>query len=380
MQESFLYVLVYIPIIPLEYYLKIITVALLPDFVKQELFRDGPTAISPWRGISQALNPRSEPNDPILFVMYEGDAIRAYLGCLPDWCWAGEEMIRCAWLTSLWVDPAVRGQGLAKQLVKEAMEHWDHHILITEYTPETGGMYHRMGLFDVWEGAAGFRGYIQPDFATLLASKNRFFKRIKSVLGVLDSIVRPFTDVRLSYYYPSLPSIDYLHKVDSESEDFICALSEGEAIRRGSDELNWALTFPWVYEVPPAEGFASERYYFTSLSPTFKQYTCKIQDDAGDMIGFLLWTIREGHLKVRYCYALPEGYTAVAETINYHAFALRAKMVTCLHEGVAKALGSARKSPYFYTKTFRQPVMISKRLGPPDLFRFQSGDGDAVFT
>jgi len=364
----------------LQYYLKIITVGLLPDFVKQELTRTGPAAISPWRAISQALNPRSEQNDPILFLLYEGEALRAYLGCLPDWCWTGGEMHRCAWLTGLWVDPVARGKGLAKRLVKEAMAHWEQRILITEFTPETGRMYDRMGTFETWTGAAGFRGYIQPDFARLLPLKYPFFKRLRPVIRVFDSVLRPFTDVRLSYYYPKLPNIDYLYELDMECAEFIYALSEEESTRRGGVELNWILGFPWVFDAPPFDGFFPDRYYFTSLSPKFKQYCCKVLDEEGRMIGFLLWTMRDRHLKVRYCYGLQEGYVAMAETINYHAFALRAKMVTCLHEGVAMVLRTMRSSPYFYRKKYQQPFMVSKVFGPSDLFRFQSGDGDAAFT
>ena len=88
--------------------------------------------ISRHRAWSHIRNPRVSENDVILVLAMVNGKMAGYLGVLADHIFLNNQKEKAGWLSCMWVDPEVRGQGIAKQLLNRVLERWDNRILVTE--------------------------------------------------------------------------------------------------------------------------------------------------------------------------------------------------------------------------------------------------------
>src|SRR5215216_4877386 len=114
--------------------IKTLTPAQLQAFIETDEFKAMPVIpISTHRALSHVTNPRVEPNDVIMIMAYEEDKMVGYLGVLADRIYNDTGSFKCGWLSCMWVDPTLRGRGIAKHLLSTAFANWQNHILVTEF-------------------------------------------------------------------------------------------------------------------------------------------------------------------------------------------------------------------------------------------------------
>jgi GNAT superfamily N-acetyltransferase len=358
----------------------IIRVKDLPAYIESEAYRTGDVIpISPHRALSHARNPYAQPDDLSLVLIFADGALRAYLGVLPDIIYPEGQPERAGWLSCMWVSPDLRGKGIAKQLINTVFEHWQHRILVTEFTPEAKGLYDRTQQFNDLVKPEGIRGYLRPDFAKLLSAKSRQWARWKPVLSAADGLLRPVNHIRLLWHRASLPDIQYINEIDTETAQFISLHQKDQFIRRGKAELDWMLKNPWVLSAPAPDEI-SRKYHFTATARQFAYFAVKMFDDNGCLCGFLMLSFRDGHLKVPYCYVLPDQSAHALAVIYNHAITLGATMVTAFQPALVELMRNDPASPFFIRRTVRRHYIISKVFTVNGDVHVQDGDADAGFT
>jgi len=232
-------------------------------------------AISKHRALSHLRNPRVKPNDLVLVLIYEGGEMVAYLGVFADDLHFSTGLEHVGWLSCMWVNPIMRGKGIAKKLIQTVFEAWDYKILVTEFTPAAHGLYNRTGQFLDLAKPEGIRGYLRLNLAYLLPKKDEKWNKWKPFLSCIDVLFNLPNSLRLLLkldYKGSLDSFgvkfEYLTEIDDESWAFIEEHKGKELMNRRREDLEWILENPWLISAPFKDVNAS-RYHFSAIDSSF---------------------------------------------------------------------------------------------------------------
>ncbi len=353
----------------------------LEQYVNSQTFKDlRVIPISFHRAISQCHNPRALEDDILLFVAYEDGQIAGYLGALPDDYFTKDNAkVHLAWMSCLWVDPAHRGKKIAQKLIQSCFETWDHRIILTEFTAEAGSLYQKINLFDPWLTLKGRRWYIQSDLAFILPPKHCIFIKLKPVLKIVDQSLNAVINIR-NFFGENLK--DPLEESTHLSEETISVLNhdhDSSGFKRSADELHWLMQFPWVLE--GENETEAQRYHFTSYSHQFKCAAVFIKDSTHNTRGIMIYTIRNGHLKIPYFthFCPPDLLSrTVKDIIKKH----RVTTMTLYSQELIDYLQKS-KSIQSFSKEISRKYLISKTLSPIMPFHestIYDGDGDCGFT
>ena len=358
------------------------TPATIRDFVSTERFsllRRIP--VTPQRAVSHSGNPRATENDRILFVAWENNEVAGYLGVLPDFVYESNSAVRVAWLSCFWIDPAFRGNNLSTRLLSLVMEAWEDHILITNMAPGTIGFYLRTGLFNPPVFKEGYRGYLRFNLSEILPPKKKIFRKSGILLKGIDWMLNLANGIRLLFYpgygYSGRFRMELSEEITPEAAAFISDHNKSEYSRRGKEELDWILRYPWIRE-EDAEGGPEKRYYFSSTARRFIRQTVEIHTGDGILCGFLLLTIRDNHLTVPCFYGTEEIRKDVTKFLFNILLDYQLNMLTVFHESLMNVLREST-SPFIFHKKILRPYVFPKSL---DIMTpsFQDGDGDSIFT
>ena len=359
--------------------------AQLNDLILSEQFDRMPVVpISTHRAISHIRNPRAEPNDTLMIIAYEHDEMIGYLGVLADRIYATDgQSFKCGWLSCMWVNPTLRGRGIAKQLLATAFKDWNNHILVTEFTPEAKGLYDRSANFSDLRTNEGLRCYLRFNLHEILPKKNEKYKRYTSLLRLADSIANVVVDLKLRYFPPSDHSslrFEEVKRLYADENDYILSQSEHSIERRDVAELNWIMEYPWLVESAPTE--ESKRYHFSSVSDRFQNVFVRMMKD-DKIVGFIHLTIRDNHLKVPYLFFEKEHTRDVMEYIHSLMLTQNINMLTVFQPELIRYISDS-SSPFIYKRAIKRNYIISKVLdmhfSNKENLLIQDGDADCAFT
>ena len=340
--------------------------------------------ISTHRAISHIHNPRADNEDILMIIAYENEIMIGYLGVLADRIYTIKgERLKCGWLSCMWVDPTLRGKGIAKQLLSTAFRSWNDHILVTEFTPEAKGLYDRSGGFNDLRINDGLRCYLRFNLHEVLPKKNEKYKAYQSILKLADSIANLPIDLRLSMTklkHSSKVSFELVTEIDEMLDQYIASKHHKSFERRKADELNWIFKYPWLIESKPTE--ESLRYHFSSVSDRFCNMCYKLIDN-GSIKGYIHFTMRDNHLKVPYLYCEPEYLSDIIQQIYKIMQDHKLNMLTVFHPGLVNFFKS-NSTPFIYKRPIKRQYIISKVLDAhfayKELLIIQDGDADCAFT
>jgi hypothetical protein len=335
------------------------------------------------RAWSHLHNPRLLPEDIMLITASQDGKMVGYLGMMPDQLITSDNKShRMVWPTCMWVDPEVRGGGIAQKLINKGLEV-EGKLVITDFVPGSRKIYERCLSFNSSAFVDGVRLYVQMDLQTILPPKKPVFQKIKPLLKTADALfnillksVRMFRPVKQpSFRY------EFINYIDEETGSFIEKFQQQELFRRGAAELNWILKYPWMISAPEKD-FVSRKYYFSSLDKSFEYFTVNIRDKENTIIAFLLFTRRNRTLKLPYAYFDPSATAEVTEMISYLIRKLDVSTFTTYHSTLT-AWYLNNKAPGFFRKSMRKEYLISDKLSEilkHTPFSRQDGDGDCAFT
>jgi GNAT superfamily N-acetyltransferase len=319
-----------------------------------------------------------------MIIAYENGQMTGYLGVLADRIYTIKgEVLKCGWLSCMWVDPALRGKGIAKQLLATAFKTWNDHILVTEFTPEAKALYDRSRGFNELRVNDGLRCYLRFNLHEVLLKKNEKYKPFSSILKLTDAIANIPIDLKLSLLKPKMSSkveFEPVTEIDQQLNDYIVSKQEGQFERRCAEDLNWALQYPWLIESPPTQ--ESVRYHFSSVADRFSNVCYKLTDN-GRIKGYLHYTIRDHHLKLPYCYYEAEYLPDIVQHIYQIMLDHRLNMLTVFHSSIIGFFGS-NSTPFIYKRAIKRHYIISNVLdahfADKASLKIQDGDADCVFT
>lgn len=365
-----------------------VTIAQLPTYLASEEYKRARyIAISKHRALSHMRNPRARAEDVVLVLVYENEELVAYLGVFADDLQFENTVAHVGWLSCMWVNPNMRGKGLAKRLLQTVFEAWDYKILVTEFTPAAKGLYDRSGQFIDLARPEGVRGYLRPNFATLLSKKDARWNKWRPWLRLVDAVLSVPNALRLAGFKRRLwdkaqYSMAYLTELDEEAAGLVERLQQGELIQRGVAELNWLLRHPWLLQAPFKDRDA-ERYHFSAVAKQVGFLGIKLYNPTLEPVAFAILSVRDGSAKLPYVYCQPGEEGRLWEVVYDHLLAMGCATCTVFHPAMVAALQSG-PHPFFKLRTFKRHYIIGKVL-EEDLketgaFRLQDGDADAAFT
>jgi GNAT superfamily N-acetyltransferase len=344
-------------------------------------------AISKQRALSQERNPRARPEDVVLVLVYEADELVAYLGVFADDLHFENGVEHVGWLSCMWVNPKMRGKGIAKRLLQTVFEAWEYKILVTEFTPAAKGLYDRSGHFIDLAKPKGWRGYLRPNLATLLPKKSPNWQKWQPLLKLVDGVLALPNTLRLWLHpTPSIQkqgySFEYLAELDDEAWAFIQTQQNGELIHRNRAELDWLLSNPWLLQAPLQDRNA-QRYHFSSVATSFYFLAIKVYNVKLKVIAVIIMSYREGSVKLPYVYVQTGMEEVVWQLIDQHLLAMRAETLTVFQPQLVGILPK-RKHPFFRLRAFQRHYIIGKvmqeALEATNTVILQDGDADAAFT
>jgi GNAT superfamily N-acetyltransferase len=356
----------------------------LDAFTGSEAYRRMPhLPISRHRAQSQIANPRAGAEDVLLILAFRADKLAGYLGLLPDFFRdrAGRFQV-AAWMSCIWVDESQRGQGIARQLVEKALDVYEGRLLATEFTAPAKRLYDKLGSFADLTRLEGRRWYLRSALARLLPPRHPFFARMRPLLRAMDRLANAVLDLRWLFGRPGLGELrlEFVNRVDEELGAFIRAHRGGDLFRRGREELNWMLELPWILQTPQPDDCA-RRYAFSAQARRFVQSGVKVYGRDGRLLAFLLFTLRDGHLKLPYAYWTDDGLEAAARVVRWHWVAWRMDLFTTFQPNLVEVL-SAGTRPALAQRAQGRAYLVGKSLAErlPGEFTIQEGDGDVGFT
>ena len=355
----------------------------LENFVQEDSFLKPPLIpVSPHRAQSQFRNPRADDDDVVLIIAYsEKKEILAYAGALPDRI-SGKQKI--AW-NSCWYADKEKGGTIALPLFLQFIKRWKGRILMRGLTAHTREIVVRMPYFKVVDLGISTRFFTRFYIENLLIEKLPSLKWVRIFLKIADSILNVYVRGRWWVWgkrhdqQPGI-AINLVHKIDDKTARFIETHNTTELIRRGKEELEWIISYPWVITETQQNKILREKYFFSSVAKSFNYYRLQIKH-YGELKGFALLKDREHHFEVPYLYFEEDHIKQV--TICLLKFMQKKKMrsLNVSNPSLIKVLGDV-KLPFIYRKSDKNELYVSNELvdkvGANPIL--QDGDGDVVFT
>jgi hypothetical protein len=360
-----------------------ITIKELPSFIHSELYKGSRMVpVTPERAISQANNPRAQPDDVALIVAYTKEGqLAGFAGLLPDTGNSKEGPYRFAWNSGWWVDKEL-GKGIALNLFYRSIQAWEGQILITHLTPHTRKIIELTRLFYFADPVRGIRYQILSDFSGKFRRKFRSLRIFSGLFAFTDTLINAVLQYRLRRWKRKKETgelkTETVQDFDKDILNFIERHSRGELCRRGKPEFEWIRAYPWM--VMEAPGAKTGKYPFSRECKLFEYRWTKILFH-GEIAGIALLTNREGLFKISYAYyeaGLLEPFSRALCLI------LIDRKATGFYT-VRGEIGETMEKtdfPVFYKKPVIQELAVSRTISKrqPENFFLQDGDGDGVFT
>jgi hypothetical protein len=352
----------------------------LEEYIDSEKYRTMPVLpVSPHRALSWLKNPRMEPEDVLMYLLFDGQDLAAYRCILPD----RHADIRFGWLSGNWVDPARRRQGLASHLFDAAYKDWGHQLMYTNYAPESKAVYDKTGKFVLYREKEGARYYQRALSARLLGSRNASYRKARPLLRLADGIINVWQDFRISTVRKKIEP-DFLHAEPVRSVDlFSFELMERHNRlgfgMRDQEAFDWITSYPWVVEGKNQD----ERYFFTWVVPRYRNTCLKVWDDRGELVGFLMLSVVGEKMTVPYIGMTEEASSAVVGLLDHCLSDEKISYLTTYNPEVISLLENSR-IPLLGRRRMVQRFFatheLSRKLPDGNGIFFQDGDGDVVFT
>ncbi|MEQ8908734.1 MAG: GNAT family N-acetyltransferase [Vicingaceae bacterium] len=350
----------------------------MKEFLESDFFKQSPVIpISTRRAMAQVDNPNAEEEDTMLYLVFEGEQMVAYLGTFPDKVQTAKGLQKCAWLSCIWVHSSQRGKGLAKTLVETALRNWNQRILITEFTPQARRLYDKIGVFEDLGVLNGKRYYCRLRMQDILPPKSAFWSKQKPALKIVDALGNAILDLRFLFKSKRLRQQQFkeVRQINADLASFIQGQLSDYLFPRSVNYFQWMISQPWLEE-GKGENEESRRYHFTLRVEDFKWQAFQLCNQQGEIQAFVLCCRRDGFLKVPV--ALYKDATVVADFI--HDFCDRkTHTLTLYDEDIIEHL----RLKGLYVKSFKREYLSSfesdfdkatKRL------KLQSSEGDSAFT
>ena len=345
----------------------------LEEFLKSDVYDQFEIKpITPARAASYLKDPHASPNNFVLYLLTEGSKLIAFRTLFADRL--THEKAPFAWLSGNWVHPDYRRQGFSEKLLKEAHNDWNGRLMFTNYAPASLQLYLKTGKFEpIYEGS-GERFYLFAKTSKILAAR---LHRFRFILPIADFLIHLWATLKVSLFKPKVASsfqTELLEFPDRPCYDLVKSKRNELLFRRTPKTLKWIFNYPWISN---ANINLADQYPFSSYSKSLQYQTLKIFLN-GQFKGFLVYSIRDGHLKILLNFLDERLLPQVAVLLSKIALEQKIEMMTVLDPVLSNALKNA-KNPFVFHKKFEHRIYSSFKPANA-VGKIQAGDGDFILS
>jgi GNAT superfamily N-acetyltransferase len=370
----------------MDFSTKVYTTKTLLDFINSDEFNQLENyPITRHRALSHINNPRADADDKILYITSHNKKIVGYRLIMVDEIIINQQKEKIGWYSCVWVNPAYRGKGIAKQLVEQSLKDWNNKIIFQGPVKESQNLYYSTGVFNK-ASLSGVRGYCRFDSASIIKSKIPSLKPISFLFKIMDAVFNLFGDVVLKAKLASNKLnkglIEVVAEVDEATNAFIIANNKNNLFKRDKTDLNWILKYPWIIQQDHMDE-VSKNYYFSSVAKKFEYINVKFLNKNKEVEGFVIYQIRNEHLSIQFAsyqdVQLEQVAAMTKELIKTHQINFFSTFDKSLTNYFHKNSG-----PFLFKKTILRDFYYSKKFehyfNQNPTLTFEAGDGDMIFT
>jgi GNAT superfamily N-acetyltransferase len=350
----------------------------LKAFVESDEFREfSHVPISPSRAKSYLENPHGKPGDVVLILALVDNKLIAFRSLFAGEIQTQNEKIRFGWCSGNWVHSDFRRKGFSKKLLEEALAAWNGKLMFTNYAPDSEKLYLKTGWFSPIHQFEGVRAYLFPKTVKLLAGARKI--RVSTFFFLLvDAFIAGYSNFIIlfyRYFKNTIIRFETLSFPDEETYRLLAQNNQNYFFARGDKEWNWVFQNPWISEI---NGEIAAKYPFSSCSDSFKYETVKVWQN-NKLAATFIFSVREGHLKTLFFEYPPELNDEIARYIKWYGVKQKIEMITIYNPAIARFFLD-HKFPFLRVKKYGQKIYSSFSIPGMEKYKFQDGDGDAVFT
>jgi len=277
------------------------------DVLKKPAFKKvAPITLA--RALSQAKNPYAHPEDVVLLVAYQGKDCVGYHGLLPGRLELNGQFSKVFWATAFFVSPEIRGKGVGKRLLSEIKE-LNIDFAVTGMTRGAKETYKRMHFqplgslsyyqlrvekFQVFaplfRSICAFLEKQNPEAKQRLSMINRWEARLYWLIKTYfyKIALRGFSAAETCAEYAEVNQINQRH---SNAPASLSKPSGYAAFCRGTETVNWMISYPWVFSSGKIRTEV-DNYYFSTRRDIFKYVALEIfSPDKRSFKGYLILSI-----------------------------------------------------------------------------------------
>lgn len=319
------------------------------------------------RVTSQISNPRADDNDTLLITAYYKGELVAHLGVLPDLLMSeSQKPTKFGWLTAWWADKESEHRLAAMKILFAAMRKYPNKLAASSPSSEAGHVY--VGTRQFRECARFDRSYfiigLPPSFRAL-SRLTRWFAGAKNGLIFGRELLNRGLEIQT------------VHTLDGAMESYINTWAVGDPLGRDSSYWNWVLKFPWMSASEEDEAI-QKNYAFSVFAKDFRQIPMFVSR-FGTIIAFLLMTLRDGRLYLKYAYYDPSDAGDVAVALRGAVTDLDPWLFVCGDTALYTEL--RRGFPFYVARRSKSSAIYAAKALPLSVgCRLQLGTGDSIFT
>lgn len=349
----------------------------LESFVNSKEFQDYEVVpISPIRAKSYLANPHALPKDIVLYLGFINYKLVAFRSIFADTINSEGELIHFGWCSGNWVHEQHRRRGYSEQLLREAYKGWNKKLMFTNYAPNSEKLYLKTGLFQAIHQFEGARAYLYVKTTKLFQA--RINRSTKFLFKLIDFFIGLSARLISAIYHPeenSAISFNVAEKPNEACFEFIKSKPVSSVFNRNETELKWIFEHPWISQ---QFNNVSSGYPFSSYSNNFYYKTVRVFRQE-TMLGFFIFSVREGHLKTIYFNLTEDCIKEIAVFLRKYCLTHKIEYVTIYKKELADELLS-RKFPFLHVKRYGQKIYSTFQVSNKKQLLFQDGDGDRFFT
>lgn len=340
--------------------------------------------ITKHRARSFSQNPRADGNDLVLLIAYRDNRVIGYLGILPDTIFANDTAYKIGWLTSWWVDPGFKTTGVGAILLFRALGAYQQRLGVSGGSKEATIVLSASQKFIALKSLRGLDIRLRFNTTKAIVRTHPAMGIFRALFKIFDTLADEIVHLR-SFFWKRRNGIlrrltfEYISCIDEEADRFIQIHHRQDLTRRGKDDLDWIMNYPWVLSAPLKDS-ASRRYYFSSLSGRFMYLAVKVFERNNGMIGFLMLKVRDDRMSVVYSHFENRHASSIITAVAYHALTMDVSILSLYDERLVTGFSELR-CPHWSAEKASKGFLVSKAFADTPLAacRLHGGDGDLVF-
>jgi len=329
-------------------------------------------------------SPRSEPEDPVLFVAREGDVIIGYRLIFPDRIYLKNKVIKLGWGSSFWVDLSHRGQGIGRQLFEKSLELWGGDIGSLIQSKDAARVYENNPHFYCFKESIGYQFILRWNSRYWLQKKVNLPKSLGWVLSIADVPIN-FAFRVLSRMWTSKKKplngllLEYCRNVvDAETVQFVETRVKNTLTRKGIEDLNAIVRYPTSMATPLTDVINS-RYYFSTKAPKFDYFYVKVLDSEFQLIGVLLMNYDGNSMRLlNYYYQSESVMEKIFDIFILHALKLKTEIITSFDEVLITYLKDRSGFSTIFDRKLVRKSFLPARYEPLEPINYKIYDGDGA--